>query len=117
MENIEVDKLFWKLENDNKILLTEMDENHFQLAYQTLQKRQLRHYSALEFNIKLEQGFKEVAKLRKIKLINLADSTKQTSIVRDYVKFKNIITTITTSIKKKLKQNTDAKAERPEVVL
>lgn len=119
MSNKSKEEVYWKLENGEKISLLTMEEAHFQSAYQVLQKRQLRAYSTLEFSIKMEQAFEIAAKERKISLINLADTEKDTSISRAFREVKTIIAKITKSIKTEIikKAKNEKQAERLKILL
>lgn len=115
MEQKEVKQVYWRTEGGEKLSVMEMTEEHFQLAHQVLQKRQLKAISSLKTNIQLEESFKEVAKIRNIKLVGIENSGKNTFIAKEYMKAKELIATVVTSMKRKLKQISKLETPQDEV--
>ncbi len=96
-------EVFWITEGNVKTPISQMTEEALNKAYNTIQKRELEAYSKLEFLIKLDDGFKDEAKRRKINLSGL-DEGKGFHAMK-FAKLKSLIITTINSIKRSNKKH------------
>lgn len=109
MNDVSTEEVFWKLENGEKILLTELNDEHFKAAYIVTQKRQIRAFSTLEMCVKLEDAMLKIAKKRGIELESIENSNKSEYLRNRFTEFKDIIGRINRSIKLRLSKNAKAR--------
>lgn len=107
MNHLNTADVYWKLENGDTILLSNLEEEHFIKANLVIQKRQVEAYMALEMSFKMEHAMIKVAKERGITLIPLDESDKKPFIKQKFNEVKGILKRINNSIK--LKVNKDVK--------
>lgn len=107
----EIDQVYWKNNEGVIVYLKDLAPESMQEAYNTIQKRQMKAYSALEMNAKLENAIIKVAKKRKINLVDINEiETRPDNVKERWVAFKDIINRVNRSIKLHLnkKQNEQA---------
>lgn len=92
----------WKTKEGNKVLMSDMSEYQLQGALVIVQKRKLRSLELLLMDVRLEEQLMKEASNRNFPIQNL-DEVKETHLARKFSEMQELMKTITTSIKRKVK--------------
>ncbi len=105
-------KANWKTKEGEIVNMSDMTDGAIQDAIIVIQKRQIDVFNQLVFTKKLEDQLLLECKNRNLKTFSLGEQIKN-SIGKEYTKKRELLKTVFTSIKRKLKktQNVKEKAE------